>query len=432
MIKKVLIWIFFILSGFACETNPTGINPSDKLLQVEDVEVTDAWLKVTLSSAVAQSLTLYRNGQPLLSFPRGPVDTTVIDGSLLPNHNYTYTLSYPSAFGYTVDVNKVNITTMDTTSHNMRWYVDTIAGGSFTDVAIVNDTLIYAVGNLFTKDPISQFDTVPWNTAIWNGQSWSLQVVYVQIPVTPPYPPGYCKCNLEGAVVLSSNDIWFTNWNQIIRWGGSSVANYSYAQGSLAHLWASSENNVYGVGTDGDISHYNCSDWKKLVSGTTTTVQDVWGSLNSDKKTFTILCAVSEINAAGDSKILKIDKNDSASVITEYPPYAKITSIWFNAHHTYFLGMARPVVGYFNLYWSEPYNIPVDQINRIRGTEINDVFAVGDNGLCAHFNGMTWKYYPEMAATAGGYYGLAVTKSMVVAVGGINMGHAVILRGYRQ
>ena len=245
-IKKIFLWIVFILSGFACETNPTGIHPSDKLLQVEDVEVTDVSLKVTLSSVVVQPLTLYRNGQSLLSFPRRPVDTTIIDRSLRPNHNYTYALSNSSAFGIIIEVNKVSITTLDTTNHNMIWYVDTIAGGWLNDVAIINDSLIYAVGDMTTRDSLSQLDTVPQNIAIWNGRKWNVSLVFVQIPVTPPYPPGYCKCSLDGVWPFSSNDIWLTANTDIIRWNGTSVTNYSYAPAAVQRIWANSESNVYG------------------------------------------------------------------------------------------------------------------------------------------------------------------------------------------
>jgi hypothetical protein len=254
---RLLLFFFLIVGDFSCATDtPTAINPSDKLLQVEEVEVTDVWLKVNLPPSVTQPLTLYRNGRAVLSFPQGPVDTTVVDNSLSPKHGYTYTLSYLGSLG--LPVSTVNVTTMDTTSHNIEWHIDTIAGGWINDVAIINDSLVYAVGDLFTKDSVTMLDTVPWNTAVWNGRSWSLNVVWFQDPPNSPY---YCKCELEGILSMTPSQILMTGGMELIQWNGISVNNYSYAQTSIQHLWAMSPTSIYGVGRGGGISCFNGVSW---------------------------------------------------------------------------------------------------------------------------------------------------------------------------
>ncbi len=35
---------------------------------------------------------------------------------------------------------------------------------------------------------------------------------------------------------------------------------------------------------------------------------------------------------------------------------------------------------------------------RIRGAEVNDIFVVGDFGIVAHYNGISWKLFPQVAA----------------------------------
>ena len=68
---------------------------------------------------------------------------------------------------------------------------------------------------------------------------------------------------------------------------------------------------------------------------------------------------------------------------------------------------------------------------RVRGTAMNDVFVVGAFGLCGHFNGISWKNYPEVSLPDGSYEGLAVSENLIVAVGFAGS-KAVVLRGYRK
>jgi hypothetical protein len=57
----------------------------------------------------------------------------------------------------------------DTTSHNFTWTLQKLGGASGSvlyDVAIVNDTLAYAVGEMYLNDSVGQNDPQPYNLAI--------------------------------------------------------------------------------------------------------------------------------------------------------------------------------------------------------------------------------------------------------------------------
>ncbi|MCK7521484.1 MAG: hypothetical protein MZV64_29280 [Ignavibacteriales bacterium] len=43
--------------------------------------------------------------------------------------------------------------------------------------------------------------------------------------------------------------------------------------------------------------------------------------------------------------------------------------------------------------WQLDESHPVIYKERIRGTESNNIFIVGDYGLVSHFNGVTWKHF---------------------------------------
>lgn len=78
--------------------------------------------------------------------------------------------------------------------------------------------------------------------------------------------------------------------------------------------------------------------------------------------------------------------------------------------------------------WHEFTEIPLIFTERIRGIDNNDVFVAGDFGLVAHFNGINWKIYTEVAA--GLYYSCDYKGNVFVAVGAQNP-PAVILQMFR-
>ena len=70
-----------------------------------------------------------------------------------------------------------NSTGPDTTSSNFTWTVDTIGGpGSILyDCSVVNDTLAYAVGELFPRDSAGGSNQSElYNAAVWNGEQWTM------------------------------------------------------------------------------------------------------------------------------------------------------------------------------------------------------------------------------------------------------------------
>ncbi|MBZ0180278.1 MAG: hypothetical protein K8F36_13375, partial [Melioribacteraceae bacterium] len=56
-------------------------------------------------------------------------------------------------------------------------------------------------------------------------------------------------------------------------------------------------------------------------------------------------------------------------------------------------------------------------IERIRGSSSNNVFAVGHLGGIAHFNGFDWKSFSELENRDVSFYSVFVTESKIFAVG---------------
>lgn len=136
-------------------------------MTVVEANCTEVWLKISVSSANNATVTLKRDTTMLDTIRMMTVDTTIVDMNVLPSHTYTYTLATAGATNITAQAR-----TMDTTSHAFTWQSFTFGdgGGSCTlyDVAIINDTLAYAVGEIYTNGTM-------YNLARWNGQQWELK-----------------------------------------------------------------------------------------------------------------------------------------------------------------------------------------------------------------------------------------------------------------
>ena len=313
---------------------------------------------------------------------------------------------------------------MDTTSHDFTWQIDTLGATSslLNDVAIVNDTLAYAVGEIYLRDSTGQLDPQAWNAVKWNGQRWEFK----RIPFIGPcsavlYPP------LKAIWAFSENNILVTNGGSIVRYDGVN-ANMdcrmnSLLAGAINKIYAASLQDVYAAGNAGTIVHYANGTWQRVESGTSADIQDIWGSAFTNYA----LAAVSNVAALGDLKILKL----SLSQQVEQIPWStgrRVHSVWFSDDKKIFASGGGVFVRYSDLRWREQTSVPLIYTRRVRGVTPQDVFVAGDFGLVAHFNGMSWRVFPEVAAAL--YYSCDYRQNRMIAVGE-RSGHAVVLRVWR-
>ena len=89
-----------------------------------------------------------------------------------------------------------------------------MGGGSsvFNDIAIINDTLAYAVGEVYLDDS-SGYDSQPYSVGEWNGNIWKLIKIYDSDNNLIPSVRGIYSFNLS--------DIWLTDGG-IYHWDGVS------------------------------------------------------------------------------------------------------------------------------------------------------------------------------------------------------------------
>ncbi len=325
----------------------------------------------------------------------------------------------------------------DTTSHHFTWQIDTLGlySSYLLDVAIVDENNIWAVGEIHTAET-DTFDSLgnwipPYNATHWNGQQWELK----RIPFIGPcsavdYPP------IRAIWAFLQDHILFTNGGAIAVHNGITTQldceMNSMLDGAIKKIFATDPSNVYAVGGEGTIVHYNGSNWQKLESGTTVDIQDIWGALNPQTGEYEILTIASERSQIPQARELLQIQGSTVTTLSDSGLPFNLRSIWFMPGKKYY------VAGnglYFNSAIGDPWQYddsqPLFYKDAIRGNDENDVIIAGSFGNVSHFNGSTWRHY-ELPYFYGRYHAVGIKQDIIVAVGEIGGGLAIILRGIRN
>ena len=327
----------------------------------------------------------------------------------------------------------------DTTSHSFRWRLDTIGTTSsyLLDVTIIDENDIWAVGKIHT-DETGRLDSLgnwiqPFNATHWDGEKWEL----LRLPVRTSYD-SITYGPINTAFALNDTNIWmFARAGSYIHWDGQSWTTQfvSERQGAISRIWGTSANNLYFVGTNGNITRFDGQLWQKLNSKTDLDIQDIWGAYRRWNGTYEVLALASNRFLNQDLTVLRID-GPHVSVIDTTGLRLSQSGIWFDPSKSYYIAgdglFAKKTIG--DAKWQEASNFPLVYQQAVRGNSWNDVFVVGDFGLVSHFSGLTWKHYmgTELPQLNGKWHNLSVRGDVVCAVGELANNQGVILQGWRQ
>jgi hypothetical protein len=412
---------------------------SPLVLSVLDTGINDATLKIAINdNSTNRQYQLTRNGQLVTAGYVNGNDTTLIETQLAPLTTYTYT-AYRIANGQVIDTsNTIQLTTQDdTTSHNFTWQIDTLGDGAssgLSDVFIFDENNVWAVGEMYLRDSTGGFDPRAYNVAKWNGINWTLEritVLYHGNLITPP---------LEGIFAFSPTDIWVSS-GVPIHWDGQNWTLYhlfdmgvlGQNDGSVSKLWGTSSQNIYFVGRNGTVVHYNGTTWHKIESGTNLEVYDIYGDWNANINDYEIYAVAAQLDVSFEKKIFKVTSANVSPLSTNGIPYS-IEGIWFKSDQFYYTVGAwqysKKIIT-SSAAWN-PLNVTQYYTYAIRGNQVNDIVLCGAFGEIQHFNGRTWKSFRSTTSiTYGNLYRLAIRNNLVVAVGE-EYPRAIIVRGKRR
>ncbi|NWG28280.1 MAG: glucosyl transferase, partial [Ignavibacteriaceae bacterium] len=295
--RLILSFLFIILSITACNTTeppppPDGEKPT-LALALDDASCTEAWLQLTtkdLELPAELTLKQYNPTGDSLSkiFLLNTQDSLLYIDSLLPNQSYQYQVS---SIEHPATSNELSVTTMDTTSHNFTFEMltfGTIGSSTLYDVAIINENNIWAVGEILIADT-SQNGYTTYNAVHWDGIQWELMRIPFLFQGDSFYSPIYA------VFAFGANDIWFGIGN-LIHWDGTkywSIGISSVFPSLVNKIWGSSSSDLYVVGNNGNIVHYNGTRWSRIESGTELNINDIWGDYNEKTNEWEILAVAS-------------------------------------------------------------------------------------------------------------------------------------------
>ncbi|MGD0037257.1 MAG: hypothetical protein ABSC53_08200 [Bacteroidota bacterium] len=321
---------------------------------------------------------------------------------------------------------------IDTTSNNFTFQTFSFERGSLNDVAIVSDTDIWAVGQVY-------FNSIEYNAVHWDGKEWHFQKI-------PHYYKGQVFYQQINAVfAIASNDVWFAG-DGVQHWDGQQFSTVNgvnsvlkkimpplkkgtsstSVQGTylLNRIWASSNKNIYLVGFGGTIVHYD-GLWHRIPTRTSLEFNDIYGSGGQ------VLAVCQQFNPEG-SKIFSIQGNTAKQILSNSNLVYAFNSVWFVHNEHYYIVGDGGIIEKNLLSDSSWADGSSDMIRStptmVRGNGTNDVFVVGGYGEFLHWNGIRWKTFIHQTGLAddGTYFSISVNRNLVVAVGVNNIGDATL------
>ena len=438
-IGRLLVFIFLLLTFWACpKPEPIIEPPRDTTIHLEliDTWTTSVTLKISVEDTTkAWNFALSRNGSIVHEGSVDKADTILVDEGLVPATDYAYTAFFAENGNIQDSSLTITTTTMDTTSHDFTWTIDTLGtyGGRLNDVHIVNEDDIWVVGQIIMNDPDSSWNGTgkeTFNAAHWDGSEWEMIRVYGPV-------------ELYSIFYFNENDIWVTTWSYPIHWDGQEWTLTRYQDIGLnvsagQACWGTSSSNMYFVGNNGGIVHYDGSEFVKINCDVDTDFIDVVGTPDGEH----VFIVGNPAGRIGGEMLLQMNGNTLEWQKVQFPFKSTATPNFWSVdlcNNEIFIPVLFEGIWTFN-YDNNNSNLDrnIPRLDRLyKSTKVvaeNDIMFCGSKMDYIHFNGMTYKYVsddgvydPNYRMRGGDYNG-----EVVVMVGEtFSSSRAIITRGQR-
>ena len=398
-----------LLLQLGCKKDPPVVPPIEPppyqqtvFLSVADSGLTEVYLKLSMTDTLPpREYSILRNNVQILSGSLFGRETTLVDTTAQRNTSYFY-----QAFRQENAINKdssntVTTKTLDTTSHNFIWQLFTLGDGNASvvfDVAIIDENNIWVVGDINYLDSTG-LNYVRYSAAHWDGVQWKK----IQIRYKTVGGDTLVLAPIRGIVYFSERDIWFAA-GSIFHWeSNSSLAELVHSRLQnpepfpfYEKLYGASNRDIYFVGYNGSLLHYDGGTWQRLVSGTTLDIYDVHGDFNNTTKEFEIIAVAAKLFENSEHKVIKI-QGTTATQLSDSGLVGPQNGVWFKAGKQYYIvgnGIYQSPHILVKPAWERlSRSITMYYTNDVDGNDLNDVVACGSFGELLHFNGATWKSF---------------------------------------
>jgi len=248
----------------------------DIFLSAEEIFCTWVTLKVTVpDSGNINRFMIKRDGKEIINTTLVDDDTLILNSFLKSDTDYAYRAYFVKDSTVKDSSDELTVHTLPKTSHDFTWEIDTLGTGSgnssIRDVFIISEDDVWSVGYINNGDST-------YNAAHWNGNEWKLILISPMGLINP----------ISSIFAIYENDIWFKKVGLPVRWDGNSYFKYTPSnstypgQPSIDAIWGSSSSDVYFVGREGSIVHYNGSTFREMESGTDIDLTDIWGVVDPE------------------------------------------------------------------------------------------------------------------------------------------------------
>lgn len=150
---------------------------------------------------------------------------------------------------------------------------------------------------------------------------------------------------------------------------------------SLYGIWGSGTNDIFAVGNNGTILHYNGTSWSSMNSGTTNPLYGAWGFASND------------VYAVGEKlTILHYNGTSWTKMAASNPGFSPLfRAIWGASNSDLWaVGSGYLRMHYNGTAWSGSTNIITNNLYACWGSSSSYVLAVGDFGSVYRYNGTSW------------------------------------------
>jgi hypothetical protein len=315
-------------------------------------------------------------------------------------------------------------------SHDFEWKYTIIEadpswGGTLRNICYINDTCIWAVGEIVRIGP--EGERLRYNAVRWDGREWVLEQVYDSIP-------GQTQRSVHRLYAVYGDrpdNIWFSTGALFIHWDGTQFSTdhslWRSMDGSVFNCWGSGPDNIYMGGTNGELVHYDGRRWRRIEN-------DIpWPIMAMHGKADTLLLVATDNSFTGESifytlvegRLEEFWNNDSIPLGVE--------AVWFGSRDEIFAD------GPYSYQWN---GVEWRKIREIKGGMATDMAANAGNDILVcgavctirHFNGETWRQWERMPGIESAkFWRVTMQDNEAWIVGRLAQGNnAVIVHGTRS
>jgi hypothetical protein len=226
---------------------------------------------------------------------------------------------------------------------------------------------------------------IVWNNATWSSVQWPADVYYGL--------QGLVAFSATSALAVRPYDRYYDPDSKIYRWDGNQWTVDAVFSQSLETLRANGPNDVYGVGANGAVVHYDGSSWTKLPRASSFALRAVFKVPGGNV-----------LATGGTGKVVSFD-GTRWKTLRE----GKLSSselIWAESSSRFMVrGDYTVVFKHDGGAWTEEV-LPGsgDPVTAFGGTSLDDLHASLANGAMLHYDGMSWTVEADSLALLGGMW----------------------------